>query len=303
MTASRDPDGLIRAFIREGEEQLNDRVYDAVRASIEQKRQRARIGPWRTPTMNKFVTIALGAAAVVVLLFVGVQLFGSSDGGVGDQPTPTPTGEATPDSTPSPSADAGLSEGPFFVDDPLGPEGAALITVTIPSSGWTYASDYAALEKGNEVANLPEATIFLWGNTPGAAFWVPADPCRVTSTRPDTPATTVDEFVAALAAQESRDASEPVDVTIDGYAGRTLTLHVPDDAAINTCEEGEFVSYGLDEQPIARFHQGPGQIDEFWILDVDGSIVILDATYRPDTPADLVEEMRSIAESATFEAP
>ena len=41
MTASRDPDRLIHDFLFEGEEQLQDQVYDAVRAEIEQKRQRA----------------------------------------------------------------------------------------------------------------------------------------------------------------------------------------------------------------------------------------------------------------------
>ena len=45
-----------------------------------------------------------------------------------------------------------------------------------------------------------------------------------------------------------------------------------------------------------------GQVDELWILDVDGAVVIIDAMYRSDTPAELVEEMRAIAESATFVA-
>ena len=44
-------------------------------------------------------------------------------------------------------------------------------------------------------------------------------------------------------------------------------------------------------------------VDELWILDLDGEFAILDAMYRPDTPPDLVEEMRAIAESATFEVP
>ncbi len=83
MTASRDPDRLIHEFLLEGEEQLHDQVYDVVRAEIEQKRQRAVFGPWRLPTMNKFVTIGLGAAAVVVLVFLGAQLFGSPSGGTG----------------------------------------------------------------------------------------------------------------------------------------------------------------------------------------------------------------------------
>src|SRR5688572_21459079 len=91
MTASRDPDRLIHGFLLEGEEELQDQVYDAVRAEIEDKRQRAVSGLWRTPTMNKFVTIGLGAAAVVVLLFLGSRLIGSSNvGGPGIEPTDTP---------------------------------------------------------------------------------------------------------------------------------------------------------------------------------------------------------------------
>ena len=100
MTASRDPDRLIHEFLFEGEEQLQDQVYDAVRAEIEQKRQRAGFGLWRTPTMNKFLAIGLGAAAVVVALFVGYQLFGSPHGGLGADPSATATSEPTPEPTP-----------------------------------------------------------------------------------------------------------------------------------------------------------------------------------------------------------
>ena len=45
MTAQRDPDRLIHAFLMEGQTELADPVYDAVRATIERKRQRAVIGP------------------------------------------------------------------------------------------------------------------------------------------------------------------------------------------------------------------------------------------------------------------
>ena len=61
MNAPRDPDRLIHAFLREGEELLQDPIYDAVRAQIDAKRQRAFIGPWRIPSMNRFLVI--GAAA------------------------------------------------------------------------------------------------------------------------------------------------------------------------------------------------------------------------------------------------
>ena len=96
MTASRDPDRLIQAFLDEGEEQLDDRIYDTVRASIEQQRQRVVLGPWSTPTMNKFVTFGLAAAAVVVAVLIGAQLLGSPDGGVGNTPPPLTDGLPTP---------------------------------------------------------------------------------------------------------------------------------------------------------------------------------------------------------------
>ena len=98
MTSSRDPDRLIHDFVLEGEEQLPDQVYDAVRGVIEQKRQRVVFGPWRTPTMNKIVTIGLAAVAVLVAVVIGSQLLGSPTnvGGGGDAtPTPLPT-SATP---------------------------------------------------------------------------------------------------------------------------------------------------------------------------------------------------------------
>ena len=98
MTTSRDPERLIHAFVREGAEQLDDQVYDAVRAEIEQKRQRVVIGPWRVPNMSKLVPIGLGAAALIAVLFVGSRFVGSPSSNVGG-----PAVEASPTSQPSAS--------------------------------------------------------------------------------------------------------------------------------------------------------------------------------------------------------
>lgn len=110
MTASRDPDRMIRAFLREGEEELEDQVYDAVRAEIEQKPQRAGVGPWRTPDMSKLLGYGLAAAAVVVAVFIGAQLLGSPSGGLGSGSTPTPEPTATPEPSPSAAAAPPLSQ-------------------------------------------------------------------------------------------------------------------------------------------------------------------------------------------------
>ena len=99
MTDHRDPDRLIHEFLLDGAVQMNDQVYDAVRADIEHRRQRVVIGPWRMPIMNKLVPIGLGAAAVVGALAIGTQLLGpAAPAGPGGAPSTTPT--ATPSPTP-----------------------------------------------------------------------------------------------------------------------------------------------------------------------------------------------------------
>ena len=145
MNAQRDPDRLINAFLMEGQTELPDQVYDAVRATIEHERQRVVIGPWRMPTMNKLVPIALGAAAVVVALVVGTQLLGPpAPDGVGAPPaaTPSPSPEASapvPSVAASPSlGDRSLPEGPFVFTDGELDDGLrnVPVTVTIPARGW-----------------------------------------------------------------------------------------------------------------------------------------------------------------------
>jgi hypothetical protein len=90
MTTPRDPDLLIHAFLREGAEQLQDQVYDVVRAEIDQKRQRVVIGPWRVSTVSKLVPIGLGAAAVIAVLFLGSRFIGSPSSNVGGPPSQPP---------------------------------------------------------------------------------------------------------------------------------------------------------------------------------------------------------------------
>jgi hypothetical protein len=260
--------------------------------------------------MNKLVPIGLGAAAVAVALVVGTQLLGppapAGPGGapsasLSASPSPSPT-PAPSVAAPSPSLQGSLPEGPLLIWESAS-EDAPSITMTVSAPGWIRATAGGVewLEKGEEVDNLPEAAVLPGSLPPGTGFYVPADPCQWKSTLPETPATTAEEIVAALAAQASRDASAPVDVTMGGYAGKMITLHVPDDADFAACDEGEFASYTNEDGEPWHWHQGPGQTDDFWFVNVDGSIVEIRAMYRPDTATELLEEMRTLVESAIFE--
>lgn len=264
--------------------------------------------------MNKFAPIGLGIAAVVVALVVSTQLLGPpAPGGVGGgpAPSPTPTPTATPDSTPSPTAWVGLPAGPFVVtgsDDPV------QVTLDIASPGWAALRDFDAVSNGDDGLDPPESVgvvLLAWAWPAGTGINVYGDPCKWLTTTPETPATTPAEIAAAFAAQAETEANAPVDVTVGGFAGKAITLQVPlsydlpnatREEKFADCDEDAFAFYGVEgETRLARNAQGAGQIDELWILDVDGSIVILDASYSAAPPAALVDELRALAESATFE--
>ncbi len=318
MTASRDPDRLIDAFLMEGQTELPDQVYDAVRATIERKRQRAVIGPWRMPTMNKFVPIGVGAGAVVVALVVGARLLAPpASSGIGVSPSVAPSVQpsaapsiSSPSAKPSPRTDASLPDGPYVAtgsDDPV------KVTFNIASAGWMAFRDFDGVTKDDDGKDPPTtvgAALLAWAWPAETGINVYGDPCKWRTTAPRTPATTPAAIAAAFAAQATTESTQPVDVTVGGFAGKSITLRVPLSFDLPTgtreeefaaCDDDTYAFYGIEGRTDnERNAQGAGQVDELWILDVNGSIVILDSATSPATPTAVVEEARAMAASATF---
>jgi len=306
MTARHDLDRMLDAFLMDGPVELPDPSFDTVRDRMETTRQRVVIGPWRVPEMNKLVPIGAGVAAIVVAVVVGVRLLGPAPTGPGAVTTAPPTATpspsvATPSPTPSvasPSAVAGLPSGSFQLWTDQIP-----VSVTIQDPGWEGDAGSGILQKGPQGADPPGgAGMIIFPDSD--RWYVPADPCRWSTTWPDAGSATVDELVAALAAQASRNPSAPGDIAIDGHAGKSITLHVPDDATFGGCDAGKFCTLGdpvrSPTDSCYRYHQGPGQIDEMWIVDVNGTPVVVDWTYYAGTSPETVAELRAIVESMTF---
>ncbi len=293
MTERHDLDQQLSAFLREGPTDLPDPSFDTVRDRIEQTRQRAVIGSMGVPDMNKFLAVGLGVAAVVLAGYIGVQLLGGPAPG-GPAPVETPSPVESVATEPSAAAAADLPEGPYLFSDEVP------ITVTIAAPGWSVNDDGALVKDEN--IESPDG-LFVFGPWVGE-FSVPADPCEWSSAMSDTPANTVDEIVAALTSQASRDASEPMDVTVDGHAGQTITLHVPEDVGYNAgefdCDQGNFCTV-VSEAGCEIHNPAPGAISDLWIGDFDGEVLIMAGYYYPETSADHVDEMRGILESMTFE--
>lgn len=300
MPTDRQLDRTISRWLEaEAPGRLPDRV---LRATFERTRTTRQQGGWRVLLgrihMPRSVLALAGAALVVVVAAVALTLNNANQPGVGGRgapsPSPTPSPTATVGApTPSPTP-AGLPEGSHLLWD----EGGVSITVTIPAPGWDGEPAGGGLIKSDNSDPLHEAGMIVFA---GQDLYVYGDPCRWRTTKPDTPATTVDEFVAAMAAQASRDPTQPVDATIDGIAGKSMTLHVPDDANFAACDEGTFGSWTyLSERTPIRYHQGPGQIDKLWILEVDGELAVIDIAYYERTPQAVIDELEAIAESASF---
>jgi hypothetical protein len=310
MSTDRDVTSrIVRSWLHEDAHEDADRILNLVLDQIDTAPQR-RAG-WlarRFPPMNSnFVRVAAVVAAVVVIAVVAFNYLPGSDTPGGEPSTSPKPSAAEPSVEPSTTAWTGLPEGPYLLADGQGdtPETAhPPLTVTIPGPGWNTG------EQGN-----PEGVGILlndWndGGAGGAGmiifasgeYLVYGDPCNWATTIPDTPVTTVDEFVAALTSQPSRDASEPVDITLGGYTGKSITLHIPDDADFSQCDEGTFGSWdcGNTGDTPCGFHSGPGETDIEYILDVDGLLVAWHTGYEAGASADVVTELEAIVQSANF---
>lgn len=315
MTARRDPDHLIKAFLEEGLTELPDRAYDAVRHEIDQTRQRVVIGPWREPRMSNFTrfAIAAAAAAIVVVAVVGTNLLprlGVGGPGATAQPTATalptataqPSATAQPTAAPSPGAaefpgiSAQVASGTYFW--PFGRD-ASTLTFTIPAE-WTSVYSVANKHRGGpaEIAFGP----WIIAN-------VYTDPCQWQGSLLD-PAVgpTVDDLATALVAQEGRNATAPTDVTLGGYPAKRIELSISADLDTATCDKGiirTWVAPGEDgaDWPAGQEYYGPrsGQLNVTYIVDINGARLVFDTWHMPGTSAADLAELETIIESIQIE--
>lgn len=154
--------------------------------------------------------------------------------------------------------------------------------MTLPE-GWTSASWYVT--NGGSQSD----SIFV-GAYPVESVY--GDPCQWEGSLPDPPVgPTVDDFATALVNQPTREGAM-TDVTIDGFSGKKVTLSTPSDINFADCDLSIFGTWteAGSEEP-SRYSQGPGQLEDVYILDVDGVRAVLDASYFPErsAAADLAE--------------
>ncbi len=234
MTAPRDPDVLIREFLGEGQTELPDRAFEAVRQEINRTRQRAVIGPWRQPDMPTLARVAIAAAAVVAVVLAWGYVR-PTDSQVGGRATPTSTPDPTPDPTPQPLPNSQPLEPGRYRFDAVPPNGTTpfLITITMPQ-GWVSYQDFAVDKNYGPGDSNAGASFVVWDITNRYV-----DPCTDHTLLDPAPGPGIDELIASLASQPGIEASPPTDVTVDGYRGKSIELTVTTD--IGTCPGGFWI--------------------------------------------------------------
>jgi len=292
MTAPRNPDALIRAFLGEGETDLPDRAFDAIRSGIHTTHQRVVIVPWRYPDMSTFARVAVAAVAV---LAVGLAWFnfGPSQNDVGGVPTPTTTG--TPSPSPQTLPDTGAIEPGRYWLDPVGaPTGTAQpqISLTLPA-GWT-SEQGLFIVKDYEPTDAGAGTALVAWQISGTFV----DPCTDHTLVEPTPGPGIDALADALAHQPGTRAGPATAVTVDGYSGKFVEVTVTAD--ITKCGPENFWIWASPDGD-RRYVQGTNEMNRMYILDVDGQRFTFNARIPARTTAADRAELETILESIEIE--
>lgn len=292
--SDQDVSRVIRSWLHEDRHEDVSRIAGAVldRVDTIPQRRATRWPAWRTPVMNKIATYGLGAAAVVVLaLVVGVQLFGSSDGETGSQPTPSPTVDPPPGASAADPIDfAGLAVGDRLVDgDYIFTHMDGLRVLFTGSSAWERnLPNWVVWSIDDHKATMGVSTVDN----------VVIDPCQPELGFQD-PAVgpTVDDLVAALGAVPGLTFSTPEAVTQDGYEGVKLD-YVPTDGFDNCLDNmGEAMLMTVDgtaESDTTIIAPSGDDAFSLFIFDIDGTRIVIAAAFTPNRTDDLYEMLNSI---------
>ncbi len=205
-------------------------------------------------------------------------------------------------STPQPSmttlgsGDRPLDAGTYRVDlDQLagGGTGFPAFLATVPD-GWHTIGGWI-LNRPRSGEEIPPAAVQFWD-----VDQVYGHPCQWDGTLVD-PGATVDDLAQALVDVPLRNATEPSDMTLDGYSGKYLEWSVPADINFDDCDKGSFESWTGTGWASDRYQQAPGQVDRLWILDIDGSRLVIDAFSMPYATAEDRAELLAVVKSIAFD--
>lgn len=224
-------------------------------------------------------------------------------------PTPSPTSLPTP--SPAPFAQdiwsfaplSPIKPGLYFHDPDLDPSTPMRVVYEISADGWSQWIGGAKFSDAGHVGVSITTVVNLV-----------ADGCRSSWSDPPI-GPTVDDLAEGLAQLAPfQVTSPPTDVTAYGYSGKHLAWTVPDlpvsgeggAQRFTGCVDGQLKSWVAPfdtASPGDAFYgyTGPGYREAFWILDVEGTRLMITAVESPGSPPTDLAERDAILESIRIE--
>ena len=214
------------------------------------------------------------------------------------EPSPTPTIQDIMELEPF----APLEPGTYFIDPDADPSTPLRVVYEVPAEGWSMWTGAVKFADDGHVGVSITTVVNLVRHGCRDHSW--ADP-------PVGPS--VEDLAAALAdLAPFRVTSPPKDVTIYGYSGKHLELTVSDlpvegrgeDRRFTGCIDGVLNSWIAPEALGGAFYgynAEPGRTEEFWILDIESTRLMIEANWSPASPRKDVAEMRAILDSIRIE--
>jgi len=199
---------------------------------------------------------------------------------------------------------APLEPGTYSIDPDLDPSTPLRVVYEVPADGWRgWIGAAKPSEDGHVMVSITTVSNLV------------TDGCRDHSWADPPVGPSVDHLASALAdLAPFRVTSPPEDVTVGGYRGKHLELTVPDlpvkgagdDRRFSGCVDGNLKSWvaAVDTEPGDAFYgynAEPGRAEEFWILDVDGTRLVIETNRSPASPRKDVAELRAILDSIQIE--
>jgi hypothetical protein len=254
--------------------------------------------------MNIHHGLQLGLALVIALAGCGQAPEGTDTTATSPTAPSEPTASPTIQDIDELSDFAPLKPGTYFTDPDADPSTPLRVVYEIPVEGW---SQWIGAVKFDEYGHLGVSITTVEN--------VVRHGCRDDSPADPPVGPSVDDLAAALTdLAPFRVTSPPKDVTIYGYSGKHLELTVPDlpvkgdedDRRFTGCTEGALHSWispllGTAGDNDFFGYTGPGYREEFWVLDVEGTRLMIAAERSPGAPPEDLAELRAILDSIRIE--